>query len=265
VLAAMATAAKVPGATLAPCRVHLAGAYRQAAGNDVPALAAAVRAGDADAVLDGLAAQDWRGVQWRPDGDRALADAVREIAVPEYRALAACADPAASLAQAQAFRLLCAVRAGAAGSRTLNALVGQALDPLHGGAGWFRGRLLMVTENSPRQGLFNGDVGIVWPDADGTPQAWFESESGLRAWAPGALPAHAPAYALTVHKAQGSEFERVWLALPERGARVLSRELLYTGLTRARRGLSLWATEAALRQAIARRTQRWSGLAARLR
>jgi exodeoxyribonuclease V alpha subunit len=81
---------------------------------------------------------------------------------------------------------------------------------------------------------------------------------------PAALPAHEPAYALTVHKAQGSEFDRAWLVLPERGARVLSRELLYTGLTRARRELHLWAAEAPLRSAIERRAQRWSGLAARL-
>jgi exodeoxyribonuclease V alpha subunit len=264
VLAALAEASSLPDAPLAPHRTHLVRVHRQAPELAVAPLAQRVRLGEVDALLEDLAEARFAGVQWRPDGDRALADAVRDLAVPEFRALAACADPAAALAQAQAFRLLCAVREGAAGSRTLNALVGQALDPLHGGAGWFRGRLLMVTENSPRQGLFNGDIGLVWPDDDGTPHAWFEGETGLRAWAPGALPAHAPAYALTVHKAQGSEFERVWLALPERGARVLSRELLYTGLTRARRGLALWATEAALRQAIDRRTQRWSGLAGRL-
>jgi exodeoxyribonuclease V alpha subunit len=86
----------------------------------------------------------------------------------------------------------------------------------------------------------------------------------LRAWLPSALPAHESAFALTVHKAQGSEFDRVLLALPERGARVLARELLYTGLTRCRNEIVLWASEIALREAIARRAQRWSGLAERL-
>jgi exodeoxyribonuclease V alpha subunit len=123
---------------------------------------------------------------------------------------------------------------------------------------------LLVTENSPRHGLYNGDVGIAWPDESGQPRVWFDGRDGLRAWLPSALPAHEAAFALTVHKAQGSEFERVLLALPERGARVLSRELLYTGLTRCRRGVTLWASELALRQAVGRRAQRWSGLAERL-
>jgi exodeoxyribonuclease V alpha subunit len=264
VLAALAEATATPGTLLAPHRTHLDQVHRQAPGLDVAPLAALVRTGDAEAVLEGLAHARFAGVDWRPEGDRALADAIRAEAVPRFRALADCAGPAEALAQAQAFRILCAVREGPAGSRALNALVGQALDPVQGGAGWFRGRLLLVTENSPRQGLFNGDIGIAWTDADGTPHAWFAGDAGLRAWAPGALPAHAPAWALTVHKAQGSEFDEAWLALPARGARVLSRELLYTGLTRARRGLQLWATEPALRQSVARRTQRWSGLAGRL-
>lgn len=264
VLAAVAAAAGSATSPFAACRVHLEGAYRQAAGNDVPALAAAVRAGNADAVVNGLASDAWRGVHWRADGDRGLADAVLAQALPAFRAVAQAAGPAEALALARAFRILCAVREGPAGSRTLNALAGQALDPRHGGTGWFRGRLLLVTENSHRQQLFNGDVGVVWPDADGEPRAWFEGPDGPRAWLPAALPAHEPAFALTVHKAQGSEFSTVLLALPERGARVLSRELLYTGLTRCRHALHLAGTADVLRAAIARRGQRWSGLGRRL-
>ena len=79
-----------------------------------------------------------------------------------------------------------------------------------------------------------------------------------------ALPAHESAFAMTVHKAQGSEFGEVAFVLPERGARVISRELIYTGLTRCRRAVTLWATEGVLREGIARRAQRWSGLAERL-
>ena len=92
---------------------------------------------------------------------------------------------------------------------------------------------------------------------------WFEGDDGPRAWLPAALPAHEAAFALTVHKSQGSEFGRVLLVLPERG-RVLTRELLYTGLTRCRSELTLWAGEDALREAIGRRAQRWSGLAQRV-
>jgi exodeoxyribonuclease V alpha subunit len=265
VLAAVCTAAEAPGSALAPCRVHLARAYRQAADNDLRALAEAVREGDAAPVLAGLRAGAYRGVLWRDAGDRGLADAVLAEALPAFRAVAAAAGPAEALARARAFRVLCAVREGPAGARTLNALIGQALDPRHGGQGWFRGRLLLVTENSHRQGLFNGDVGVVWPDDDGEPRAWFEGPEGPRAWGPAALPAHEPAYALTVHKAQGSEFDAVWLALPERGARVLSRELLYTAVTRCRRTLHLAGPAEVVAAAIGRRVPRWSGLADRLR
>ena len=86
------------------------------------------------------------------------------------------------------------------------------------------------------------------------------------AWlAAAALPAHAGAFAMTVHKAQGSEFDAAWLLLPRQDARTLSRELVYTALTRARRALHVCAGEAVLRAALGRHAQRVSGLAARLR
>jgi exodeoxyribonuclease V alpha subunit len=264
VLAALCDASEVPGSPLAGHRVHLQTSHRQAADIDVPALAEQVRRGDADGVLRGLAGGTLRGVHWRRDGDRALHDAVLADALPHYLALAQQPDVASALRFARGYRILCALREGVAGNATLNAVIGRALDPLHGGAGLFQGRLVLVTENSYRQQLFNGDIGIVWPDEEGEPRVWFDADAGPRAWLPAALPAHEPAFAMTVHKSQGSEFDKVFLALPERGARVLSRELLYTGLTRCRRDVLLWAGEDALREAIGRRAQRWSGLAGRL-
>lgn len=90
---------------------------------------------------------------------------------------------------------------------------------------WFPGRLLLITENSYRHGLFNGDVGLCLPDIDGTPLACFpgSGSESVRAFHPAALPAHESAFAMTVHKAHGSEFEEVWLQLPRVDARVLSR------------------------------------------
>jgi exodeoxyribonuclease V alpha subunit len=237
--------------------------YRQAEDIDVLPLAAQVRAGEAEAVVQGLDAGAYRGVGWRQGSERALHEAVLAQALPAYRALADAADVATALRAARGFRVLCAVREGPAGVQAINALVGQALDPQRRLDGWFRGRLVLVTENSYRQQLFNGDIGVCWPDEQGELRVWFEGDAGPRAWLPAALPAHEPAFALTVHKSQGSEFDRVLLVLPERG-RVLTRELLYTGLTRCRRSLWLWAGEDALREAIGRRAQRWSGLASRV-
>ncbi len=96
--------------------------------------------------------------------------------------------------------------------------------------------------------------------------AWFEGDGDgqVRGFHPAALPAHESAFAMTVHKAQGSEFDEVWLQLPTRDARVLSRELLYTGITRARRALHLAGSEAVIRAALARHAARISGLAWRL-
>jgi exodeoxyribonuclease V alpha subunit len=251
-----------PKSVLAGHRVELVRSHRQDAGLDLAPLAAAVRAGDADAVIEGLRAQRYAGVRWHVDGERALPAWLHEQALPAFRAIAHSADPAQALQRARALRILTSVREGAAGSEGINAWIANALQ-MGSDAAFFHGRLLIVTENSYRQGLFNGDTGVVLRDATGVLAVWFETRDGLRAWAPGQLPAHASAWALTVHKAQGSEFERVQLALPDRDARVLGRELLYTGITRCRSGLDLWAREDVLRLAVERRGQRQSGLSER--
>jgi exodeoxyribonuclease V alpha subunit len=123
---------------------------------------------------------------------------------------------------------------------------------------------LMVTVNRAGFGLFNGDVGVVWPDANGEPKVWFAADGALRAISPAALPPHEGAFALTVHKAQGSEFDRVALVTGPDSA-VLTRELLYTGVTRARSDIRLYSTPETLQRGIANRTFRMSGLADRLR
>jgi exodeoxyribonuclease V alpha subunit len=264
VLAALCEASEATGSPLSSCRTHLTHSHRQGEDVDVPELARQVRDGDASRAMDGLAQGSFRGVSWRNQGDHGLHEGLLAQALPAYRSLLDAPDVASALQRAREFRILCAVREGPSGSATINALVSRALDPLRGGQGWFRGRLLLVTENSYRQQLFNGDIGIAWPDEQGEMRAWFDTETGPRAWLPAAIPAHESAFAMTVHKAQGSEFGEVAFVLPERGARVISRELIYTGLTRCRRSVTLWATEAVLREGIARRAQRWSGLAERL-
>jgi exodeoxyribonuclease V alpha subunit len=120
--------------------------------------------------------------------------------------------------------------------------------------------------NDYNVGLFNGDLGIVLPDATSSElRVFFRGEDGdVLNFAPGRLPAHEPAFALTVHKSQGSEFRDALLILPERDAPVLTRELLYTGVTRVRETVEVWAAENILRQTIERRIERNSGLRDRL-
>jgi hypothetical protein len=157
------------------------------------------------------------------------------------------------------------VREGPQGARGLNARIEELLASRAANAGtrraaaigpagnrYFHGRLLLVTENSYRHRLFNGDIGLCLEGDDGTPMAWFPGVDAHspRPFHPAALPAHESAFAMTVHKAQGSEFDEVWLILPARFNRVLSRELVYTGITRARSRLHLAGSEAVLREAL---------------
>jgi exodeoxyribonuclease V alpha subunit len=251
-------------------RVELDRSRRQSAALDVSALSASIRAGDSASVVAGLRDRAYRGVHWRSGRDAALAEFVLDHALPHYRAIADAPDVATALALLRRHRVLTAVREGDAGSQTLNARIALALQ--RAGArddAFFHGRPVMIRENSYRHGLYNGDVGLVWRGDDGNAGAnalrvWFDTATGPRAWLPAALPAHESAFALTVHKSQGSEFDDVLLVLPERSVRVSSRELVYTGITRARSSLTISANENVLTEAIARRAQRWSGLAARL-
>ena len=264
VLAQEGGEARFPG-----IRVHLQRGWRQSEALDLAPLAAAVREGDADAALAQLRAGTLSNVHFH-EGLADPLDAQRDALLAHFRALGHAATPADALAQSTRLRLLTAVREGPQGARTLNARIERLLAE-GGGAGrapqgHFQGQLLIVTENSYRHRLFNGDIGVCMRDAAGTLVAWFPGDDAghPRAFHPAALPAHESAFAMTVHKAQGSEFDTVWLLLPARGNRVLSRELVYTGITRARRALHVAGSEAVIREALARHAGRWSGLGWRL-
>ncbi|MFL9865813.1 AAA family ATPase [Paraburkholderia fungorum] len=168
------------------------------------------------------------------------------------------------------FRILCATRSGPRGVDQVNAAMAAQVRRSAGvtlavGAQWFAGRPVMVTRNDYALGLFNGDIGIALPGAGGALRVYFRTgDGGLRAVSPAALPPHDTAFALTVHKSQGSEFQHAVLMLPSVFSRVLSRELVYTAITRARERVEVIGARAVLAQAIATPTQRDSGLAARI-
>jgi exodeoxyribonuclease V alpha subunit len=262
VLAALVDASDASTSPLAGRRVHLDRGYRQADSLQLDAIADAVRRGDADAAIAALRAGA-AGVHFHEDALDPLAPATRDALLSGWRELRACSEPGDALARVNRTRLLTALREGPQGAAQLNARIELALAGAQRET-YFHGRLLMVTENSARHGLFNGDVGVCLRDVDGAAIAWFEGSDGPRAFHPGALPAHASAFATTVHKAQGSEFDAVWLQLPSVDTRVLSRELVYTGLTRARRELHVLGPAAAIELALARHARRVSGLAHRL-
>ena len=249
-------------------------------------LNAAIAEGDAGGFAE-AAARAGQAFALRAVSDtRSLQFALHEHAQRLHAALAAgqvfAPLPAEESAQAQAItrahaalreaQLLCALRRGPFGALACDAAIDVALKRRLGlaeGQAWYPGRAVIVLQNDYAAGLFNGDIGLCLRAADGNLSVWFEARgvvaAGLRGLAPGALPLHGGGFALSVHKSQGSEYGEVALLLPPDPEHpILGRALLYTGATRARRALSLWSTEAALRTALSRPTQRVSGLAARL-
>ena len=168
------------------------------------------------------------------------------------------------------FRVLCALREGPWGVAGLNQAIERALAEaglLARRGEWYEGRPVMVTRNDPALGLFNGDTGIVLRDAaaDAQLRCWFLDGDGLRSVSVARLAEVETAFAMTVHKSQGSEFEHVVLVLPDEDVAVLTRELVYTGITRARRAFTLVAKQPALlATAVERLTGRVSGLRQRL-
>lgn len=248
-------------APLAGARVHLLRGWRQADAAALQALAEALQRDDRDAVMARLR-DGGDSLTWHRGDATPLAEVVRREALPAFEAVRDADDPAQALQRASSLRLLTALRRGPSGAEHWNAWCAAELGAR---VPYFHGRLIAIGANSERHGLYNGDLGVVWRDAQGDAAVWFDTAQGLRAWRPAQLPMHASAYASTVHKAQGSEFDRVLLVLPDADARVLSRELLYTALTRARRRVVLWAAPEALERALERRTWRDSGLDARLR
>lgn len=179
-----------------------------------------------------------------------------------YRPIAHCPDKAAAFNALFQFRLLCPTRVGNLGVEAVNERILKTLNP--GRAPFFKGQPIMITENHYGVGLYNGDIGLIWPDDEGRLLAWFQVGDDYRPVAPGRLPRFETVYAMTIHKTQGSEFQRVAILLPEQPMPMLSRELLYTGLTRAKQALAIAGPETVWIDSVSRRVERFSGLSIRV-
>jgi exodeoxyribonuclease V alpha subunit len=236
-------------------------------------ISVAVNAGDADAAMKLLQQTNAAAVAWQPLlSAKLLKTALREAVVSYYGDVLKSASPAAALAALGKFRILCAVREGSFGTEAINQFVEEILveagfiapDKIKSGS--YGGKPLMVTANHYALKLFNGDTGVVWSDSGQATLVYFPDEAGtIRAIARERLPEHEPVYALTIHKSQGSEFDHVLLVLPEKASPVLTRQLFYTGLTRARKSVRILAPENILRATIATQLKRSSGLTDMLR
>lgn len=251
---------------------------------ELVAINEAIRSGEVGALegaLAGAGARAGRHAVATPAGLRqrldawaaglAALDGLRPVlSAPGAEAAAAVRRAMQALASRQ---LLCALRETPFGAVAVNAALEHRLRRAWGAgadAEWYPGRAVLVTRNDYASGLYNGDVGLCLTDHNGQLRVWFEvpggdGEAGVRSFAPHTLPAHEGAFALTIHKSQGSEYGHAAVLLPPDAThRILSRQLLYTAASRARHSLELWATPAALARAVETGVQRASGLQGRI-
>lgn len=237
-------------------------------------LATALSAGDDDTVLDlllaGLDDVVWIDVDAATASGEELAE-IRELAVGAAREVSACAaagDAAGALGALESFRLLCPHRRGPHGAQTwmreLERWLADGVPGFDAGSEWYVGRPLLVTENDYGLKLYNGDTGVVVAVGDDRVQAAFDRSGQPVTFNPTRLGAVDTVYAMTIHKSQGSQFGTVAVVLPDADSAMLTRELLYTAVTRARERVVLVGDEDAVRAAVERSTGRASGLAARL-
>ena len=200
----------------------------------------------------------------------ALPEALWEMAASGFAPLLCAESAAEKLLALDRFAILCAHRRGPFGQLAINARIEEALREaslVPGRAERYPGRPVIVTQNDHQARLFNGEVGVLLRDPDGSGRLLAQfpaADGGLRAISFARLPPHESAYALSVHKSQGSEFDEVAVVLPAEPSPVLSRELLYTAITRARRRLVVYASEEILELTIRRSVRRASGLRAAL-
>ncbi len=250
--------------------VHLSRNFRFSQTSGIGAVAAAIVAGDAGATLEALRDPRGESVVWQqPAPGDEMATLVTPAAVAGFAGYLKAPTVEEALEAFQGFRILCAHRRGEAGVEQLNpaienALAGAGLCPR--GRKWYRGRPVMVTRNEHGLRLYNGDVGLTWPDREGVLLVHFpDGQGGFRTFPPTRLPEFETVYAMTVHKSQGSEFGRVVLVLPQEASAILTRELLYTGVTRARRAVTVLGGQEVIAHAVATPVTRGSGLVDGLR
>ncbi len=243
-------------------------------GEGIAKVAEAIRRGDADEVMEVLRdpPEDVRWVDADP-GDRASEAAlavVRAGAVAAGRTVieaARAGDAEVALAALGRYRILCAHRRGPHGVSMWTARVeswlAAEIPGFEANIPWYAGRPLLVMENDYDLGLYNGDTGVVVQQEDRIVAA-FERSGEILEYSPTRLTAVATAYAMTIHKSQGSQFDTASVILPPPDSRILTRELLYTAATRARKRLVLAGSEESLRAAVGRPIARASGLRRRL-
>lgn len=238
--------------------------YRFKKDSGIPKLAAAINRGEAEPALELLESGSQSGISFvnftnYGNFENELKDLVHLYFKPAIQSN----SPEEMFTTLQRFRLLSPHRRGPLGVEYLNQkvediLVTEGLVQRY--EKWYHGRPIIINQNDYSLDLYNGDIGICFHDRQGNKQVLFQKETGLRSIAPSRLPDFSNAFALTVHKSQGSEFDHVKMVLPDKISRVLTRELLYTAVTRARSSVEITGKRKVFKEGVRSKLQRSSGL-----
>ena len=249
--------------------VILEQSHRFSSKSGINSFSRAVNLGDADRAMATLKEDAVRSIFWQPvyspdELYRFLAKPILDGYRIDYKTV----DPKERIGRIHRERILCALKKGPFGADSINRFAETELRKagiiFTGSSDWYHGRPVLITENDYLLSLYNGDIGIALPDMASGSETLFvyfqDPSGGLRAIPPFRLPAHETVYAMTVHKSQGSEFDHVSLVLPDQTAPLLTRELLYTAVTRARKTVTIYGSEQVLRTTITNKIDRASGL-----
>ncbi len=253
--------------SVSECVVKLVKSYRFGEKSGINKVSRAVNIGDGDTATMLLKQGKYRDISFMEvPRTEPLRHFIKEIAISGFTGYLKCKTPIEALQAFDRFRILCALRKGPFGVANINMLVEKILEDnrlIKSDNTWYAGRPVMINSNDYNLGLFNGDVGITLnePDEGNDLKVFFPCpKRGVKMFHPSRLNDYETVFAMTVHKSQGSEFDKVLLLLPDRHSPVLTRELIYTGITRAKESVDIWGFEDVLRKGILKKTKRSSGL-----
>lgn len=251
------------------CITELKHSYRFDANSGIGQLAYGVNAGDNHRSSAVLSSVEFSDVELRPKLRDHHFELITQASEQYSEYLSYQDNPVACLRAFNRFRVLTAVKEGPFGSIALNQAIEKRLQQqgkIITADLYYPGLPIMIMQNNYQVNLFNGDIGIFirMPSSHELRVIFDDGEGGYRDIAPALLPSWEPAFVMTVHKSQGSEFDTVAMVLPDRPSLLLTREMLYTGITRAKKTFTLYGTKEELQTCINSPTQRYSGLIANL-
>jgi exodeoxyribonuclease V alpha subunit len=256
-----------PELEIRDCIIQLEKNYRFGSDSGIGAVSYAINTGDGDRAIKLMKSGVYGDITWKNlPHPNDLPQVIKATIIQGYGEYLKARNPFEVFQVFERFQILCALREGPFGVAALNILAEQILREerlINPDRRWYPGRPVLITRNDYTLRLFNGDMGIVLsdPSINNELRVFFPAtDSTLKKFHPFRLPEHETVYAMTVHKSQGSEFDKVLLVLPDRESPVLTRELIYTSITRAKKSVEIWGNENVFRTAVSRYIERTSGL-----